>query len=281
MKKILIIVGCVVLYGCNLLHKHQSGVAVELNDRQLLWEDLDLLTHDAATPEDSARIAMMYISQWAEDILEYEEAKKVEDRHIEQLVENYRRSLYVYEYEQHLVGQKMSHQLDDSVVLHYYEQNKQQFVLNDHLVKGILLVLPKGAPKQERLHQWLKTPDEVNMEQIEKYAYQYASGYDLFTTEWRTGNKILLRLPVEQTDLTDKLKREQLIELTDSNYIYLLQVADKRLKGELMPMDYAMPEIQKLLLSQRQVEFLREHRDKLFEEARRFQKIKIYEKSDR
>ena len=45
-----------------------------------------------------------------------------------------------------------------------------------------------------------------------------------------------------------------------------------------MPIDYARPEIEKKVLSLRQVDFLKEERKRLYDDAVLFKKIQFYEK---
>ena len=49
-------------------------------------------------------------------------------------------------------------------------------------------------------------------------------------------------------------------------------------EGQSMPLDYARPAIEEVILSQRQVSFLQEERKKLFEKAIKDGQIKRYEK---
>ena len=115
--------------------------------------------------------------------------------------------------------------------------------------------------------------DEENLEYIEKYAYQYASGYELFTEQWRTGNQILIRMPTnnwQKTLAAGKQYAEQ-----DSTSLYLLQVTDCRSAGEPMPVDYAREAIDKIILSQRRVAFLQQQRKQLYDEAVIFGKVKF------
>lgn len=280
MKKILYIAIVLAgLTGCQFLEKHQQRDTVaEVAGQRLTASELQQITGKASTPEDSARYAEAYIRQWAEEILVYEKAKDQADAEVERLVEDYRRSLYVHAYEQRLVQQRMNKTIEDSVVNNYYESHRDQFILGESLLKGILLIVPNGAPKLDKLKKQLAEPDEENIEHIEKYAYQYATGYELFTRKWMPATHIVLRLPLETNNLVQQLKKSDLIEVQDSLSTYLLQVTDKCLPGEVMPIEYARPEIEEILLAQRQSVFLREQRNNLYRDAVKFKKLKIYAK---
>ena len=265
----------VCLSGCNLFQRDaKEGAIVQLGNNYLYQSDLDAITQYAATPEDSARYAEQYICRWVTDILQYQQGKNLSSPEIEALVEDYRRSLYVAEYERHVVEKRMPKTISEAEADTFYVHHTERFVLQENILQGALLVLPKDAPSQDELKKRMgDLSDEANLEYVEKYAYQYASGYELFTKQWRTGNQILMRMPTNnwQKSLTaGKLYAEQ-----DSTSIYLLQVTACRLAGEAMPVEYARPSIDKIILAERRVEFLQKQRLQLYDDAVRFGKVKI------
>ncbi len=273
----IILAGCAVigLSGCNLLQRDaKEGAVVQVGNNYLYAEDLAAVTQRATTPEDSARYAEAFIRRWATDILLYQEGKSHSTPEIEALVEDYRRSLYVAEYERYVVDKRMPKTVSDAEADTFYVHNTDRFILQEIILRGALLVIPRDAPLQPELKKRLTDlTDEENLEYIEKYAYQYASGYELFTEQWRTGNQILMRMPTnkwQKTLAAGKQYAEQ-----DSTSLYLLQVTDCRLAGEPMPVDYAREAIDKIILSQRRVAFLQQQRKQLYDEAVKFGKVKF------
>ena len=273
----IILAGCALigLSGCNLLQRDaKEGAVVQVGNNYLYAEDLAAVTQRATTPEDSARYAEAFIRRWATDILLYQEGKNHSTPEIEALVEDYRRSLYVAEYERYVVDKRMPKTVSDAEADTFYVHNTDRFILQENILRGALLVIPRDAPLQPELKKRLTDlTDEENLEYIEKYAYQYASGYELFTEQWRTGNQILMRMPTnkwQKTLAAGKQYAEQ-----DSTSLYLLQVTDCRSAGEPMPVDYAREAIDKIILSQRRVAFLQQQRKQLYDEAVKFGKVKF------
>ncbi len=263
------------LAGCNLFQRDvKEGAVVQLGNNYLYQSDLDAVTQYAATPEDSARYAEQFIRRWATDILQYQEGKNHSTPEIEALVEDYRRSLYVAQYERHLVDKRMNKTISDAEADTFYVRHPDRFILQENILQGALLVIPQDAPAQPELRKRLADlANEENLEYVEKYAYQYASGYELFTQQWRTGNQIVMRMPSNKWQkalAAGKQYAEQ-----DSVNIYLLQVTDCRLPGDTMPIDYARTTIDKMILAERRVTFLQAQREELYEEATRFGKIRF------
>lgn len=262
------------LSGCTALDKkQQSGAAVEVAGQYLYRATLDSLTLGLG-PEDSLRVVQQYVSQWAKDILMYENANARTNKDIERLVEDYRRTLYVQAYEEYLVQRRMPKSVADSTIVQIYAQMPERFRLDESIVHGILVVIPSNAPKEDKLRGWMAKEE---LDAIEKYAYQNASGYELFLDKWLTTTDLLAQIPVERADLESKLKAQNQIVVTDSLKTYLLQVTQKYLRGDQMPLEYARPQIEKIVLNTRQVDFLNKERERLYNEAIQNKKIIFYE----
>ena len=263
------------LTGCAAYEKkNQSGAAVELNGHYLYRSSLDSMTLGLSS-EDSLRVVQQYISQWAKDILVYDKAQAHASKEIDAMVENYRRSLYVHYYEQNLVNRRMPQAVPDSMVQQVYEEMPDRFLLDESIVKGLLVVVPVDAPNLNKLRGWIY---KVDLDHVEKYVYQNANGYELFDDKWLTVTDVLSNMPIERADLETQLKTKTQIEVSDSLKTYILHVTDKHLRGEKMPIEYARPEIEKIILNARQVEFLQKERERLYNEAIQDKKIKFYEK---
>ncbi len=273
--KLWIIFCAAFLAGCQVLEKkQQAGAAVELDGHYLYRSTLDSLTLGLSS-EDSTQAAERYIRQWAEDILLYRNATAHTNEQIEALVAEYRRTLYAQAYEERLVAKRMPKTVADSAIAAIYEQMPNRFILSESILRGVLVVVHKDAPNVSKLRQWLV---KLKLDDIEKYVYQNASGYELFTDKWLTTTEIIAQIPIERAELENKIRYNDRIEVADSTKTYILQITDKHMRGEAMPLDYARPLIEKIILNERQVSFLRQERNRLYNEAVKEGKVKFYEK---
>ena len=91
-------------------------------------------------------------------------------------------------------------------------------------------------------------------------------------------SEIIVLMPFEKDNHDTELKKKRQIEVQDTVNTYLLQVTELSMKGDLKPLTYARKEIEDILLRQRQVEFLQNERNALYENAIELGKLKLYEK---
>lgn len=275
MKKIgMLLLAGILLVGCTVLEKKQkAGSVAEVNGQYLYRSTLDSLT-SGLTGEDSIRVAQQYINLWAKDLLMYEQAKGRTNKAIDRMVEDYRKTLYVHAYEEYLVERRMPKGVADSTVTQIYNQMPDRFQLDESIVKGMIVIVRNDAPKIDKLRTWM---NKREMDAIEKYAYQNAAGYELFDDRWLTTTDLLTQIPIDRAEIENQLKTKNQIEKSDSTKTYLLQVTDKRLRGEQMPIEYARPKIEKIVLGTREVEFLVKERERLYNEAIHKGTVKLYE----
>ena len=278
-KQTIFLLASVMLLGsCSLFNrKHNVGAVVEVNGHYLESTELAQLTA-GLSGEDSAAVSDAFIRQWATEILMYEKAQdKVDGAPLEALVEDYRHSLYTHAYEEYMVAH--SHlQVPEADIDSFYESHKNHYILEDPIMRGLLLIVPNGTPDLDKLKKQMQEPNEENIEKIEKYAYRYATGYELFTDEWKTLNQLLLWIPSDKNTINKSIKQNRQLVLADSISTYILQVTDLRMAGEPMPVEYARAEIEPVLLREITSAYIKSERERVYDDAVRFQKVKFYEK---
>jgi hypothetical protein len=276
----LLVGSMLVMSACSAMEKkQQAGAAVELNGNYIYQSTLDALTL-GLSGEDSTRVAQQYIRQWAQDILLYDEATTRSNKQIEALVEDYRRTLYVQAYEDKLVDKRMSKTILDSTVLDLYQSMPDRFRLEESIMQGVLVIVPTDAPQIDKLRNTLsKVSGEGSvkaLDEVEKYVYQNASGYEIFADKWMTTTEMMNHMPLDRAEFENRLKARNMVEVSDSAKLYILQVTAKHMRGEAMPIEYARPEIEKIILNARRVEFLRKERERLYNEAIQDKKITFF-----
>ena len=223
-----------------------------------------------ATSADSLLIAESYEKKWVKDQLVFEVAARNlsdEKEEIEQLVDDYRRSLIRYRYQELLVEERLKAEISEMDKQRYYEENQKLFTLDRGLIKGLFLKIPADAPGLADVKKWYKSSDESALENIEKYSVQNATIYEYFYDKWVDFDEVMDNIPMYVNDAASFLKIHKTVEVADSSYCYLLNIRDYLTPGELEPYESASPRIVEMLVNQRKVEFLRNFEDELYNDA--------------
>ena len=276
MKKLFVYSAILLLCSCakvnNLIDRFRpkpsgESVVTSVGSDILYKEDVRAATLNAVSTEDSIRIADEFIKQWVTQRLVYQVARQQigTNGDIEEMVDDYRRSLYIHQYEQQLLAKRMSKEYNPETLLGFYEREKNAFVLDENILKGILLVVPVNSPHQDDLMKWLHNYEE-DIDNIEHYAYQFASVYQMFTDNWQPLGKLTAKMPIDDAAAIQQLKNKktETINVSDSASIYLLRITDKYLAGEVMPFDYAEPLIKQSIMEKRKLDFLKSYEQNIY-----------------
>jgi hypothetical protein len=242
---------------------------VEIEGNVLYSEDLQKVLPLDCTDEDSAEFAERYIKNWIAEMLFYKNAvRNIPDtKEIDQLVENYRRSLILHEYQQRLIEQKIDKEVSDQDIKDFYNNNLRLFVLNEPMIKGLFLKIPLSAPNIGKIKTWYKQSGNDAFDEIEKYSIKYAVRYEFFYDRWLSVSDIEMLLPPLDIPLEDMLNKQYSLEFNDEQYIYLLNVSEYITKGSYEPVESATGKIRDLLMNNKEVSYMQQIKDELYKSA--------------
>lgn len=265
------VLGCFLLAGCaDDTTTGQTDVLASMEGHQLHRAEVESLILRGASAADSLLIAENYVKKWVKEQLVYAVAERNlsdEKMEIDQLVEDYRRSLIRYRYQERLVNERLKTDISEPDKQRFYEENPKLFTLEQGLIKGLFLKIPVDAPGLADVKKWYKSSDEAALEKIEKYSVQNATIYEYFYDKWVDFDEVMDNIPIYVSDPATFLKGHKQVEAADSSYCYLLNIAEYLLPGQTEPYESASPRIVEMLVNQRKVDFLRNFEDELYNEA--------------
>jgi len=219
--------------------------------------------------EDSIIAAEHYIHSWISNVLIYNIAvRNLNDKdNIDRLVEDYRQSLLIYQYEEQLVNEKLSDDIGEQSLLDYYNQNKDKLSLERPLIKGLFLKVPVTAPQLNDLRTWYKSANSASRENLEKYCLNNAATFNYFVDKWTDFNDIINNFPKDKMGKDDLQIQKKTIEKQDDNFFYFLNITDFLQQGDNTPYEYAKPAIREILINQRKLDFLKKTEDDVYKRA--------------
>lgn len=259
------------LFACKkAIQTDEPDALVKVNDRILTRNEVESLIPKGTTSADSLLLAESYIKKWVKDELVLKIAQRnlgSDKETIDKLVDAYRRSLLRYRYQEKLIQEKLSDEIQESDALTYYDTNKEKFVLDKNLIKGLFLKVPADAPNLSEVKTWYKSGNVASLEKIEKYSIQNAAIYEYFFDKWVDFDEIRNNIPNQISNPESFLRTNKTLEVTDSSYCYLLNIRQVLLKGQVEPFEYAEPRIREILINQRKLDFIKEFEEELYNDA--------------
>lgn len=225
---------------------------------------------DNLADQDSIAIAEDYISRWVRTKLMLRQAEinlSEEEKNVDKLLEEYRTSLLVHMYQQKILEQKHSPLVTSREIEDYYTQMKDNFNLQESIIRGVFIKIPVEAPNQELVKGWLKSNDDSNLVNIEAYAFQSARTYEQFVENWVPFSRINALLPEPMVNEDRFLRWTTFYETTDGNYNYYLVIREYMLPGTTAPLKYVEERIKAILLNKKRIEFIQQLAQDLYDEA--------------
>ncbi len=265
--------------ACSEQHDHHGKTPlVELEGNFLYHEDLQSVLPNGLSKDDSLLFAEHYIRNWAEEILLFNKARNniPDNAEIDKLVEHYRKALIMHTYQQALIHQQLSATISDTEMETYYEKNQALFKVERPLMKGLFIKVPLKAPQLANVRRWYKNPAQDAVEHLEKYSLQHAVKYEYFYDKWIPVSEMLDLMPLNVKDTDGYFQNHRHIELKDTAYCYFLNVADYRAIGDQEPYESARNQVKDILMNMKQVEFMKQVKDDLYQRAVRQDRIKYY-----
>lgn len=242
---------------------------LEVEGKFLYYNEIHQIIPPNVNKADSAEIANSYIRKWVTDVLLYENAKRniSNEAEINEMVENYRKSLTIHQYQQKLIEQRLPKEPSQEELQKFYDAYSDQLLLKENVIKGLLLVVPAKAPQLPNVRSWVQSANVKSLNSIEKYSIQNAISYDYFGDRWIPFSQILKKMPLKVENPSSYISANRFIELSDSTHRYFLRILGYRNIGQVEPFEMSRDRISNILMNKKKGEFISKFETELYEDA--------------
>lgn len=265
----------VLLAGCNLIGPERDEPALARVDEEYLYlSDITSQIPRGISPRDSLSISKAIINQWVEKTAVVAKARKnvPEDQlDFEKKIEQYRNSLITYYYESQLIQQEVDTNISIREVEAYYDQNKQNFILKNDLIKLNYILVPKQFENRAEARQAFFS--SKNAATIEAYCKEHELPYFLEPT-WVYFEEAAMKIPFRLTQVSSIDYSETTRE--DDAYFYFIRVLGTRSANEAKPLSFVESQIKSILLNQRKMDFMEKMRQDIVDKGFEQNMIEVY-----
>ena len=246
----------------------------------LYVDDVQQVIPPNVNKKDSAEIAQGYIRKWVTDVLMYENAKRniTNQKEIDELVESYRKSLTIHQYQQKMIEQRLPNEPTDDELKVFYDQYSQQLILTENVIKGLLLIIPQKSPNMGSVRSWVQSGNTKALENIEKYSLRNAISYDYFGDKWMSFTEILKKIPLQVKDPAAFVATNRFVETSDSLQHYFLRIESFRTTGQVEPFEMAQDRISNILQNKHKADFITKFETDLYNDAVENETVTFFKK---
>jgi len=266
----IIILTLVVSSSCvHKTHEVAQKALLEVEGKFLYADEVQKIIPPNMNDSDSTAIANSYIRKWVTDVLMYENAKRniTNKEEIDELVESYRKSLTIHQYQQKMIEQRLPKEPTEEDMKAFYTQYSDQLILKEGIIKGLLLIIPQKAPKLSLVRSWVQSANTKSLESIEKYSLQNAISYDYFGDKWVPFSEILKRMPLKIEDPSRYLSSNRFVETSDSTEHFFLRIESFKLSGQVEPYEMAKERISNILINKQKADFISKFEKEIYNDA--------------
>ena len=221
---------------------------------RLYKSELDKVIPSSASPEDSMALALQYINTWASDLVFLDVAEShlsKSDKDVSMELEDYRRSLLKYRYEQKYVNERLDTAVLENEIQAYYEQHKEHFMLDVPIVKVRYMRISSDSPNMSLIKKKMSSEDVADMVEADSLAYFSADIYTDYGGKWVDMVSLAKNFGTDYGTLLSKA-RSSCIEMEgEGGKINFAYIADFVSAGNVAPVEYCHAHIKDIIISMR------------------------------
>jgi hypothetical protein len=167
---------------------------------------------------------------------------------------DYKASLILFELENIWIETRLDTVVSDAELEKYYQDNIQDFLLNDYIVKLLYLKVPALAPDIDIVKKMFVLNAPSDTAKITQYANQYASSFYFNRENWISFEDFLKELPVDYIDVERFVTNKSKKVFEENGFFFFINILDYRLKNTPSPFTYEKERIRSRIILNRKLE---------------------------
>ena len=267
MKKCLVLIALMAAVGCQMVHRVSDtaaelfgdAVVARVGEHRLMRSELAAYIPAGVSSEDSLALAQSYIKSWAEDLIFLDMAEKHlsdEEKDVTKDLEDYRRTLLKYRYEERYINDRLDTLISDEAVPNYYREHMDKFLVDRPLLKVRYMVIPADSRSLKTIKELMSSDDAMDAIAADSLAFTAALRYVDSSDTWMDAILLARDLGTDEVSMMSALRNRTIEFKGDDGLLRVAYVVDMVQKGSPAPLDYCEERIKDILLSARKHELV-------------------------
>ena len=260
-KIFLTIISLIVLYSCDYINQDNLDTPIaRVNDSYLYQKDIKNLIFENTSKDDSTIIVTNFINRWATKQLLIDQSiinltQEKQDAYND-LVNQYKTDLYIEAYKSSIVAKRLDSIITIEELEKFYNQNKENFKLNDDLLKIRYIHIDENFSNTKELVEKFKRFDSIDKNELTNLSIKFKA-FNLNDSIWIKNDLLIGVLPVLKQNNNQLLKKTNFTQLQDSLGVYLVQIEAVLKTNDIAPLSYVKPTIEQIVINKRKQEILK------------------------
>ena len=267
MKKCLVLIALTAAVGCQMVHRVSDtaaelfgdGVVARVGEHRLMRSELAAYIPAGVSSEDSLALAQSYIKSWAEELIFLDMAEKhlsAEEKDVTKDLEDYRRTLLKYRYEERYINDRLDTLISDEEVRNYYREHMDKFLVERPLLKVRYMIIPADSRSLKTIKELMSSDDAMDAIAADSLAFTAALRYVDSSDAWMDAIILARELGTDEVSMMSALRNRTIEFVGDDGLLRVAYVVDMVQKGSPAPLDYCEERIKDVLLSARKHELV-------------------------
>ena len=267
MKKCLVLIALMAAAACQMVHRVSDSAAelfgdavvARVGEHRLMRSELAAYIPAGVSSEDSLALAQSYIKSWAEELIFLDMAEKhlsAEEKDVTKDLEDYRRTLLKYRYEERYINDRLDTLISDEAVRNYYREHTDKFLVDRPLLKVRYMVIPADSRSLKTIKELMSSDDAMDAIAADSLAFTAALRYVDSSDAWMDAILLARDLGTDEVSMMSALRNRTIEFKGDDGLLRVAYVVDMVQKGSPAPLDYCEERIKDILLSARKHELV-------------------------
>lgn len=260
---------------------HDDEVVARVGGEKLYLSEVLGYVPEFASSEDSAKYVSQYINSWATELLYQQAASQIlskDEMDLSRELEDYRRSLIKYRYEQRVIGERLDTVITQEQIQEYYDSHPDAFLLERPILKVRLVSILKDSPFRDAVEKALAEEDGIALIQSDTVLRSAAIRLLDLSDVWTDAIVLSKEFGTDYGTMLGHLSGRRIVyEPSDRGDAVIAQVVDIRHFGNA-PLEHCTDRIRELILSARKRDLLLGLEQDLLKDALENRQFVIYQK---
>lgn len=268
--------------GCELVRNNgekEGEPVARIYDHYLYRSDIEDIVPKGLKGDDSISFVQNYINVWARNELMVYKAEynlTEQEKRFEEKIEKYRQDLLKYAYLEKYIQENLDTNISAGAIRKYYNQNRDNFLLKENILKFRYLIVPTDAPELEEMAPLFFSQDSLDLLKLEEYALSYGRFFSFGDTAWVSFDRFNDLIPVQTYNQQKFLEENRNIKLENNGLLYLAEIEDYKIKDNSSPLPYVYELIKNILLNRKRLTLTEELEKNLLEDAIKKEAFETY-----